>query len=140
MSARTAAAVLLASVAGCAADPALRCDTYAASSDEGKFCAYHRSAVLRFVRMPADPAQRRVRLESIRKFHGAVRDTRREDVITQAVLSLDKELPDWVRLYQEEHFWAARDCGIPVDEDRARLILDGFAHAIAELDRELLVK
>jgi hypothetical protein len=115
----------------------LRCDSYSATSDEGKYCAYHRSAVVRFVRGPADPAARRANLEWVRKFHEAVRNTKREDVITQAALSLEKERPDWARLYQEEHFWAARDCSIPVEEDRVRIILEALAHAVAELDREL---
>ena len=99
--------------------------------------AAHRDAVLRFVRIPEDADGRRARLEWFRQFHAAVSGTRREEVISDAVRAFEKEMPTWVRLYDQEHLWASRDTNLPADERRARLILEGFRHAIEELEREL---
>ena len=135
------AGLLLLAAAGCAApDPALPCDAWPPSSDQGRYCAAHRDAVLRFVRIPEDPDGRRARLDWMRKFYAAVEKTRREEVITQAAMGFEKEMPTWVRLYDQEHYWASRDTHIPSEEQRARLILDGFRHAITVLERELAAK
>jgi hypothetical protein len=132
---------LLALLAACASpDPELCCDAYPPASDEARYCTAHRDAVLRFVRTPGDPDARRGRLEWFRKFHAAVSKTRHEEIITQSVMAFEKEMPTWVRIYDQEHFWASRDTNLPGDERRARLILEGFRHAVVELDRELMTK
>jgi hypothetical protein len=134
-----AAAVL--SLAACASpDPELPCEAWPPSSDPGRYCAAHRDAVLRFVRIPEDPEARRARLEWFRKFYAAVEKTRRDEVITQAVMAFEKEMPNWVRIYDQEHFWASRDTHIASDELRASLILGGFRHAMVVLERELAPK
>lgn len=130
------AAALLVLVAGCAADPSLECD--AQGGDAGLWCRAHRDAVLRFVRSTSDADGRRARLEWFRStFYPAILKVENDDTIHQLVLSMEKEMPTFVRLYSQEHFWAVRDCGQLNPDLRGPLMKAGFRHAIAELEREL---
>ena len=132
------AALALAVLAGCAGDPALECDRYAASSSEGLWCAAHRNIVLRFVRSTTDLDGRRARLNWFRStFYAAIAKTDNADTIHQLALSLEKEMPTFHGIYTQEHLWAVRDRG-PMNPDLlGPLMKAGFRHAVVELEREL---
>lgn len=129
-------AVLLAALAGCAADPALECEAY--GGDAALWCRAHKDALLRFVRSTTDADGRRARLNWIRStFYPAIAKVESEDTIHQLVLSLEKEMPTFTGFYKQEHLWAVRDCGHLNPDLRGPLMKAGFRHAVAELEREL---
>jgi hypothetical protein len=132
---RRAAALCLA-LAGCAADPALECD--ARTGDEALWCRAHKDVVLRFVRSTNDVDGRRARLAWFRaSFYPKIEKVESEDAITQAVVALEKEMPSFCRIYQQEHLWAGRDTGLMNPDRRLPLLKAGFRHAAVELEREL---
>lgn len=136
---RRFAAALLALLGACVApDPELECDRYATSSPQSRWCGAHRDLVLRFVRMPTDVDGRRARLEWVRStFYPAVAKATSEDTITALVATLEKEMPTFTRIFNQEHFWAERDAGELNPDLRLPLMLGGFRHAVALLEREL---
>lgn len=130
-------AALLLLLAGCAADPALECDGVSTSSPEGIWCGAHRDILLRFVRSTSDVDGRRARLAWFRKaFYAAIEKTEHEDVVMGLVASLEKEMPTFTKLFQQEHFWAVRDTGEMNPDRRLPLMKAGFRHAMAVLERE----
>ena len=107
-----ARAALLLALAGCAGDPALECERYSATSNEGLWCAAHKNAVLRFVRSTTDVEGRRARLKWFRfEFYPAIAKTDSMDTIHELALTLEKEMPTFCRFYTQEHLWAVRDTG-----------------------------
>lgn len=136
---RRAAGVLLVLLGACAsAHPELECDRFAGSSQEARWCGAHRDAILRFVRQTSDVDGRRARLQWVRgTFYPAVVQADSEDVVVALVRSLEKEMPTFTRLFDQEHFWAVRDCGEMNPDHRLPLLLGGIRHAVALLDREL---
>jgi hypothetical protein len=133
---RAALALSGVALAGCAADPSLECDAHGGS--EGLWCRAHKDLVTRFVRSTNDVEGRRARLQWFRaSFYPKIARLESEDAITQAVVSLEKEMPTFFRLYQQEHLWASRDTGEMNPDRRVPLLKAGFRHAVAELEREL---
>ncbi len=131
-------AAFLFALAGCAADPALECDLHASSRPEHLWCAAHRDIVLRFVSSTSDVDGRRARLEWFRStFYTGIAKLATEDAVLERVASLEKEMPGFARLFQQEHLWAVRDGGELNPDLRLPLMKAGFRHAVALLDREL---
>lgn len=123
-------------LAACAADPALECDTHGGQA--ALWCHAHRNAVLRYVRSTSDLDGRRSRLNWIRStFYPSVQKVEKDDVLHALILTLEKEMPAFVRIYEQEHFWAVRDTGELNPELRGPLMKKGFRHAVVELEREL---
>lgn len=130
--------LLLLALAGCAADPALECDGHASSRPEHLWCAAHRDIVLRFVKSTSDVDGRRARLEWFRStFYVGIAKLPTEDAVLERVASIEKEMPGFARLFQQEHLWAVRDGGELNPDLRLPLMMAGFRHAVVQLDREL---
>lgn len=122
--------------AGCAADPALECDGHGGQA--ALWCHAHKNAVLRFVRSTSDLDGRRSRLNWFRSaFYPSLQKLEKDDEIHALVMTLQKEMPTFVRIYEQERFWAARDSGELAPDLRGPLVKKGFRHAVAELEREL---
>jgi len=123
-------------LAACASDPSLECDSQGGQA--AVWCHAHKNAVLRFVRSTSDLDGRRSRLNWFRStFYPSVQKLEKDDVIHALIMTLEKEMPTFVRLYEQEHFWAARDSGELNPDLRGPLMKTGFRHAVAELEREL---
>ena len=127
---------LLAALAGCAADPPLECDRQ--TGEAAVWCHAHKEAVLRFVRSTTDVEGRRARLQWFRAtFYPAIAKVENADTIHQLVLTMEKEMPTFSKIYQREHLWAVRDCGQLNPDLLGPLMKAGFRHAVVELEREL---
>lgn len=124
-------------IAACAAaDPALECEGYA--GERALWCHAHKNALLRFARSTSDLDGRRSRLNWLRStFYPAIHKVENDDAIHALIMTLEKEMPTFVRLYEQERFWAVRDSGQLNPDLRGPLMKAGFRHAIAELEREL---
>jgi len=135
LAALSTAAVLL-SGSGCASDPANCCDRYGPTDDNGIYCLAHKDAVLRFVKEPPDPEQRRARLEWFRLTLKTLEPLEDSDEVDATLSRLEKERPDFWRAYSAQHFWAGRDTNLPL-KLRGELMKCGFRHAVHQLGREL---
>ncbi|MBV8881624.1 MAG: hypothetical protein JO332_16830 [Planctomycetaceae bacterium] len=130
------AAAFLAVAAGCGSDPRRCCDAYSSTEEKGIYCLAHRDAVLRFVREPRDPEQRRARLDWFRTFSRTLAALEDSDAIDARIAPLEKDRPEFWREYSKQHFWAGRDTNLSL-QVRGELMKCGFTHAVHELELDL---
>ena len=112
------------------------CDEFSATEDRGIYCFSHKDAILRFVRDGATPAERKGRLEW---FKGVLKDLEPlpdSDAVHDRLSQFEKSRPEFWVPYEKYHFWAGRDTNLGLQQ-RGRLMVCGFRHAVRDLDLEL---
>lgn len=129
-------AVALGFAAGCVTQPPGCCDAYSATDEKGLYCLAHRDVVLRFVREPADAAQRRLRLDWFKTFLKTLEPLEDSDEVDAKIQAIQKARPEFWKQYSPQHFWAGRDTNLG-PERRGQLMKCGFKHAVTQLEAEL---
>lgn len=123
--------------AGCAADPENCCDRYITTEDKGVYCTAHRAVVLEFVQQVPAAEQRRARLQWVKTLLTAIQPMEDSDEIDAKIQKVQKEQPEFFKVYSKHHFWAGRDTNNLPLELRGELMKCGFRHGVHQLEREL---
>jgi len=131
--------LLLAAASGCSVDPDRCCDAFSASEDKGIYCLAHQDAVLRFVREPQDPEQRRERLAWFTSVQKTLEPLEDSDEVDARLASFQKTHPEFWKEYAKQHFWAGRDTNLGL-QVRGELMKCGFRHAVSTLEKELAIR
>ena len=114
--------------ANCSKPDKLCCLQYDPETDHATYCNNHRNAVLSFVRDVPEKADQLGRLSEIEDYYDEVEDCGTIDCIESAIKA-DTALAVFWEWYDNEHKYADRDADVQ-PEDKVRLILCGFKHAI----------
>ena len=113
----------------------LCCEQYSVESNQATYCNNHRDALMKYVRDTDDDSVMRTRLGQMEVFYELVEDCKTVECIEIGVG--DPATPDeFAERYQTEHDYAERDALVPENE-KAKLILCGFKHAIEGLNKTL---
>lgn len=126
------AGAILAS-AGCARDPGRCCDEFTPTEDRGIYCLAHKDAVVRYVEAAKASADRLARIDW---FKGVLKELELlpdSDAIHDRLSRFEKSRPDFWKEYEKHHFWSGRDTILGLEE-RGRLMICGFRHAVHQLE------
>ncbi|HUR38405.1 MAG TPA: hypothetical protein VM222_02875 [Planctomycetota bacterium] len=127
---------LLLAVSGCAVDPGNCCDSFSPADDRGIYCLAHRDAVVRFVRLSKDPAERRARLDWIISFLKPLESLEDSDALDAAIAPTEQSKPEFWAQYAKQHFWAGRDTNLSL-KTRGDLMKCGFRTGIHAMENDL---
>ncbi len=116
----------------------LCCTRFSQESAEATYCNNHRDAVGKYINVSRDPAERRDRLERIKKLYDRIKFCESVECIETEIYSdrTRELLPGFEARYAVDHEFAEQEAPVR-GQDRARLILCGFRHAIQVVEEKL---
>src|SRR5262245_15920 len=121
---------------GCAIDPGECCDRFSPGEERGIYCNAHKDAVIRYVEGTRDRVEQQQRLEWFKGVFKELEPLADSDAIHDRLSRFEATRPDFWTQYDRQHFWAGRDTSLGLEE-RGRLMVCGFRHAIRDLQMRI---